>query len=228
MNTTPPAFLGAFTLARRFGSLNPRVIEDRIRETIREDPEVMWTMHEIILNDANLQGRWHRQEPDLVLDHVINSVYVDILPYQTRGGVAEPLVRVYMESPTACADDWAVFRDRVMGLAFGDDLTGNPALFTGSLWCAICHGHDHPMGLCPLLTVPGWHGPTLTYPTLRIGLRRPDRAGKKETRIGTSHRDFDKGAGPRKRRDRDDDYAGGAASGLAGASGSGRVRNGLR
>ena len=109
---------------------------------------------------------------------------MDILEYQPRAGVTEPLVRIYMDSPTLHAGDWNIFRDRIMGLAFGDDLTGNPAIFTGMLWCALCHGHDHPTDLCPLLAIPGWNGPTLGYPTLRAGIRRNERMNGRAQRPG--------------------------------------------
>ena len=58
VNITPPTFLGAFTQARRFGSLNPTDIAERVRETIRDDAEVMWAIYEVIARDANSQGRW--------------------------------------------------------------------------------------------------------------------------------------------------------------------------
>ena len=217
VNITPPAFLGAFTQARHFGSLNPIDIAERVRETIRDDAEAMWAIYEIIACDANTQGRWAGREPDIVLEHLIDTLRVDILDYQTRAGVPEPLVRVYMDSPTLHAGDWNAFRDTIMGLAFGDDLTGNPAIFAGSLWCAICHGYDHPTELCPLLLIPGWNGPTLNYPTLRAGIRRNERTGGRGSRMGRHTSSGDRGPddrfpGQRKRRDRDDDHAGGAAS----------------
>lgn len=56
----------------------------------------------------------------------------------------EPLVRVYMDAPTLLKSNWSAFRDIIMGLAFGNNLTGNPAIFAGTLWCTICHGHKHP------------------------------------------------------------------------------------
>ena len=217
VNTTPPTFLGAFTQARRFGSLRPSDIAERVRETIRDDAELMWEIYEIIARDVNTQGRWAGREPDIVLEHLIETIRVDVLEHQTRAGVPEPLVRIYMDSPTLHAGDWNAVRDGIMGLAFGDDLTGNPAIFAGTLWCAICHGYDHPTELCPLLLIPGWNGPTLSYPTLRAGIRRNERTGGRGARQGRNGNGGDRGPeerypGHRKRRDRDDDQTGGAAS----------------
>ena len=74
VNTSPPTFIGAFTQARRFGSLNPSAIAERIRETIHDDTEVLWDMYEIISRDASAQGRWALSEPDLILEHIIDTV----------------------------------------------------------------------------------------------------------------------------------------------------------
>lgn len=225
INITPPTFLGAFMQARRFGSLNPSTIAERVRETIREDDEVMWDIYEIVSRDVHSEGRWANRDPDAVLEHIIDTVRVDVLDYQTRAGVTEPLVRIYMDSPTLDESDWNAFRDIIMGLAFGDDLTGNPAIFAGTLWCAICHGYDHPTELCPLLQIPGWNGPTLNYPTLRASIRRNERANGRGVRLGRNGAgsDRDKYLGSRKRWDRDDDHPGAAGSSRGQA---GRMRGG--
>ena len=79
VNTTPPTFLGAFTQARRFGSLRPSDIAERVRETIRDDAELMWEIYEIIARDVNTQGRWAGREPDIVLEHLIETIRVDVV-----------------------------------------------------------------------------------------------------------------------------------------------------
>ena len=125
------------------------------------------TIYDIIMRDQDSDGRWHHFEPTLVLEHILDNIHVDILLYQARGGDLEPLVCIYMESPTLDAMDWNVFRACIMSLMFGNDLASHPTPFHSTLWCAICHNHDHPTGLCPLPSTPSWNGPNHDYPTLR-------------------------------------------------------------
>ena len=223
MNTTPPTFIGVFTQAHCFGSLNPTAIAEHVCATIHNDPEVMWDIYEIILHDASPQGGWALHKPDLILEHLIKTVRVDVINHQPCAGVSEPLVRLYMDLLTLHAGDWVIFRDRIMGLAFSDNLTGNPAIFAGTLWCTLCHSHNHTTKLCPLLVIPGWNGLTLGYPTLCTGLRQNDRVNGRAGRQGCNGQGSDRSHGDdhfsqRKHQDRDDNYAGGATSGQVGSS----------
>ena len=118
----PPSYLGAFTDIRRFGSTDPEEIEARIQDTIENDSDLHAMIFDAIVRDADNGGRWRHHEPDLVFEHIMDSIRVDILPYQSRGGAPEPLARLYIESPTWNAADWNTFRARIMALQFGDDL----------------------------------------------------------------------------------------------------------
>ncbi|KAJ7136379.1 hypothetical protein C8R43DRAFT_1020592 [Mycena crocata] len=66
--------------------------------------------------------------------------------------------------------------------------TGVPRMGREQLFCVGCKSYDHPTGLCPLPSVPGWFGPTIKSvssedKTLVAGDERNERnSGKKATK----------------------------------------------
>ncbi|EPS95518.1 hypothetical protein FOMPIDRAFT_1019373 [Fomitopsis schrenkii] len=155
LRDAPPNYLGAFLHVRRFGSMHNDDIAARVRNIIREDAIVAGEIRAIIERDIAAGGRWRQYPVEIVFDHVLSSLTVNIIPLRTRGAEAEPLARIYIEPPTANASDWLTFRAMIMGLRLGDVLTGHPVPFAGTLWCALCHSHDHPTTNCTLPSVPG-------------------------------------------------------------------------
>ncbi|KAI0051163.1 hypothetical protein FA95DRAFT_1570061 [Auriscalpium vulgare] len=53
---------------------------------------------------------------------------------------------------------WVTLRDHFAELTYRSNLVGTGSVIP-FLDCAICHGCDHPRGLCPFPSIPGWQGP---------------------------------------------------------------------
>lgn len=220
MHAPPPRFQGVFMHPRRFGSVTEAGIEARIRRTIQDGGRNEEEVRTYIANDIADDGRWSHVDEDTVFNHLVRSIHVHVIPYQVRGGASEPLALVYIESPTADSNEWEAFRAFIMNLVYGDDLTGHPTPFTGTMWCSICHSHDHPTGLCDLPAVPGWNGPTQDYFTLKgSAVRRQERRPAGKDHQGKRHDEDkdDRRDGQDKRR-RDYDGKGKRGGGASGSS----------
>ncbi|EPT02709.1 hypothetical protein FOMPIDRAFT_1047447 [Fomitopsis schrenkii] len=216
LRALPPRFQGAFRHPRHFGNVSPEGIAARIRATLRDGGANEATIRHIISNDIADEGRWSHLDEDTVFEYIVSSVRARVIPYQVRGGASEPLVLIYIESPTADEEEWETFRTFVMSRTYGDDLTGHPTPFTGRLWCALCHSHDHPTGLCDLPTVAGWNGPNLDYYTLRgSAARQQDRRAGGKANGKRPDYGRDNGSNEHDKRRRDFDGRGRRGGGLS-------------
>lgn len=88
---------------------------------------------------------------------IANTVELALLPTSAPGGHNEPKVCLYINSPTDNMAQWIEFCDMIANLTFDVGLDGE-----GTRWeyapCSGCYGADHPRGLCPYRTIPGWNG----------------------------------------------------------------------
>lgn len=156
---TPPTFLGALRFPRRFGSVNPNDITQRVATRIQEDSRTEPTLRNLIERDVLAQGMWRNSDQTAVLHHVLRSVRADTIPFYVNGEVSETIVRIYMDPPTAGEYEWDAFRHFILNIPFGDDMSGNPERLYEELHCRICHSFDHQTEACPLPRTPGWNGP---------------------------------------------------------------------
>ncbi|KAI0054453.1 hypothetical protein BV25DRAFT_1922664 [Artomyces pyxidatus] len=105
-----------------------------------------------------MQSRDPALTPDVSLDRALASLYVRHMTTHAPGGAPHIAWRIYLAHPVAQFTDWSPFAQHLQAgtLYTGLNGTGTAVPFRS---CNGCHGADHPRGLCPFATIPGWNGP---------------------------------------------------------------------
>jgi hypothetical protein len=92
----------------------------------------------------------------------INSVKVTRLDYKSSGDTLQPHFNVYASSSLIENDDiWAYLREFLANCSYASPMHGQGMTRLIPFHCSLCHGADHPRGLCPFPTMPGWNGPDI-------------------------------------------------------------------
>ncbi|KAA1479861.1 hypothetical protein DENSPDRAFT_855580 [Dentipellis sp. KUC8613] len=89
----------------------------------------------------------------------IDSMTVSRLDSKTSGGTVYPRFHIFANSSLLVDDShWIAIRKLFHGLSYpaGNYGTGIRIKFVS---CSLCHGADHPRGMCPFPDLPGWRGP---------------------------------------------------------------------
>lgn len=90
----------------------------------------------------------------------IQSVRLETLLTKDTGNVPSPTINVYTTPFTDDPDTWRTVRGYLMGLDYSlNPDVGEYIRIAPIMKCTGCHADDHPRGLCPFLTMPGWKGP---------------------------------------------------------------------
>ncbi|KAF7792796.1 hypothetical protein EIP86_003895 [Pleurotus ostreatoroseus] len=117
---------------------------------------------------------------DDVIRQVAHSLIADVLRVKDSDGFEAPEFCLYLSLPDVRPEAFSSFRNAFAKLKFSDPLIGNGCFIPPTeSTCGICHGADHPRGMCPYPTIPGWHGPKHQpeRPALDVGNSRPARSG---------------------------------------------------
>jgi hypothetical protein len=101
-------------------------------------------------------------DPDLVglgaperVDKIVKTLRINVISIRASRGSLRPIINMYLDCPFGSDMDWNRLLDAVTKTKFRHVLLGIGNILRG--WtCTICHGADHPSGLCPLPSVPGW------------------------------------------------------------------------
>ncbi|KAH9838424.1 uncharacterized protein C8Q71DRAFT_856375 [Rhodofomes roseus] len=161
-NKMPPTYIGTWRHSHRLGSTTEDGMAVSFRATL-ETHEPATYIRAVLDADRRAGGRWRHYTTDESFQQVIASVSVRrlTLEAQGEGDSGEPVVSLYIESPTLDAAEWTDFRSYLRGLTYGGTHAGPPELIVETFFCAYCHSIDHPTYLCTVPTTPGWHGPSL-------------------------------------------------------------------
>ncbi|KAI0094527.1 hypothetical protein BDY19DRAFT_25303 [Irpex rosettiformis] len=147
-----PTFI---TLLQGFSTFHDRdALRTSIKATINTSEPTRELIHTLVKENQNFTD----VSTIDVMNTIINSVEIDILPIKLVGGVDDWKVGLYMTSPTAEPKKWMSFRDQIQSLTFCVYNNGNGTKYTSDLPCSGCGATDHPRGLCPYRLIPGWNG----------------------------------------------------------------------
>lgn len=141
-------------------------IKDLTTKTTRE---VYEAVHEVWHDKAtsaaldaicnNIQEDQRNQAAQALIAFV-NSMWVTILETKKRGNIADPSFHVFATGNIIDEDcTWCYLRNyfasREYKIKFQEPGTNIVYQHT----CSLCHGADHPHGLCPFPKIKGWNGP---------------------------------------------------------------------
>jgi hypothetical protein len=94
------------------------------------------------------------------LDSFINSMWITCLDIKTKGNCLNPEFNVYTKG--SFIQDvrlWSSTRHFLAKRTYANESLGHGNTVVAPHLCGICHGRDHPRGLCPFPMTDGWPGP---------------------------------------------------------------------
>ncbi|KAF8494912.1 hypothetical protein F5888DRAFT_1635838 [Russula emetica] len=138
--------------------------------TTLNTPTVHKTVKEVwddAATEAFLQGICNhipekdRTEANLALRSFIQSMWVTILETRNRGNTLAPTFRVYAIGGAINEDrTWCQLRSYLAARDYVIPFEDPGINIIPKTECSLCHGADHPRGLCQFPTIRGWNGPT--------------------------------------------------------------------
>jgi hypothetical protein len=109
----------------------------------------------IIAEAVRATGAGIHLDPAGRAQEIISTLRVAIIRICSQGGRPRPIANLYIEWPFDNDEAWSQLTASVARTNYQDSLLGS-GLYHPGWTCTICHGADHPLGLCPLPLVPGW------------------------------------------------------------------------
>ncbi|KAJ7577692.1 hypothetical protein C8J56DRAFT_1060867 [Mycena floridula] len=90
----------------------------------------------------------------------VHSVEIRNIRINHSGGQPINAVNVYATFPFTSLSGFTELRRIITSLRFRTKMTGEGRAIPAPFLCHICRGMDHPTGLCPFPSIPGWMGPS--------------------------------------------------------------------
>jgi hypothetical protein len=96
----------------------------------------------------------------LALHNFKNALRVKMLETRHKGGGLAPTFQVYASGAAINEDrTWCQLRSYLASREYSIPFEDPGTIVVPTNECTICHGADHPRGLCPFTTINGWNGP---------------------------------------------------------------------
>ena len=89
----------------------------------------------------------------------LESAAITKLDVRSTGGRPDPHFNVYADGEIIESDElWLELRNYLRSRTYRSALYGTGRVKQENFICSLCHGHDHPRGLCPFPHIQGWNG----------------------------------------------------------------------
>jgi hypothetical protein len=146
-----PGFL--FTL-KNFTSMNDAQVYNAIMEIWNDAASILF--FDRLVLQAQIQDRTSVANS---IQNFLKSTYVQRLDTKIEGGKPDPQYNVYADGQLIPNDTlWYEIRAYLKGRVYRSADCGKGRAKENNHSCGLCHGCDHPRGLCPFPKVPGWNG----------------------------------------------------------------------
>ena len=107
----------------------------------------------------NAPSQEEKQVWNSQMNNFLKSVSVRHLDIRSQGGRENPHFNVYARGDLIEDDEtWLQLRRYLRNRTYKTMVVGTGKALQEDFVCGLCHGHDHPRGLCPFPHVPGWNG----------------------------------------------------------------------
>ena len=102
------------------------------------------------------------QSPQPDIDAFLASLWVVYLEFRLPGGLLTPQFNIFAKGNFFQDHDmWIKVRGLLSRLLYSSNLLGGTGIPKAAIHhCNVCHGADHPRGMCPFLALDGWKGPS--------------------------------------------------------------------
>lgn len=108
---------------------------------------------------------------------LMDSMWVEKLDTKRTGETMAPSFNIYTDSGGVSIDEvWVLLRNHLSTQIYASSMQGKGRTKAAPFHCGVCHGVDHPRGLCPFPDTPGWNGPTKKHPNTEGGNQRGYRS----------------------------------------------------
>lgn len=163
----------------------------RISRLIPGCPDLLFTITELLTLDTNavynaVLTTWSKEatgtaikevleknlpnaEPDTIpnIKTFLASLIVECLKIKEDKARLAPHYNIYANGRYFQNNKlWSQIRRLLANLTYGNSMIGSGFVKVAAFHCTICHGADHPRGLCPFPKIAGWKGP--------LGLAEPN------------------------------------------------------
>lgn len=150
--TTCPNFL--FTI-KDFSTTVMKDVFEMVR-TVWDNEETI-NLVATLINDAPADERTKARHD---VQNFLASLSISRLDIKIAGNTLLPHFNVYAESNNfTCDRIWSCLRAHLLAAAYISPIQGRATTEKAPFRCSCCHGVDHPRGLCPFPSLPGWNGP---------------------------------------------------------------------
>lgn len=148
-------------------------------------PEFLFTLKDFTMRDDTtilniVKSTWQSVETQKLINDIIDSfiednhselrnninaflisAHIKRLNYRAKGNIEVPRFNVYADSQFILDDDvWFHLRNTLANLTYKSPMQGQGTTVIPLSTCTICHGVDHPTGMCDFPNIEGWNGPT--------------------------------------------------------------------
>jgi hypothetical protein len=143
-------------------------------ENVQEMVQKVWLDNDLTHSTADIITKIPIDERTTTLVAVhsfLRSVWIERLNTKDSGDSANPRYNVYANGALISKDDlWMKLHRYLANCSYFLYLQGKGTTEISPYTCGICHGVDHPCGLCPFPKIEGWNGPLwrLSQETRRI------------------------------------------------------------
>jgi hypothetical protein len=132
--------------------------KDHVTETIVntwDDPVTRTLLRSIAIRAPDVD---EQQERMLQMLEFLESATVTSLEIRSAGGRPDPHFNVYTDREIIEDDDaWLELRKYLKSCTYRSTLYGTGKAKMEDFTCSLCHGHDHPRGMCPFPHLQGWN-----------------------------------------------------------------------
>ena len=122
-----------------------------------------WQKREILLAVQDVIKAPNNQNPPTTTDALgsfLNSVELKRLDIKEKKGALAPEFNVYADARyIQNSNVWDDLRNILASQEYHSTIVGQGSVRPRPFNCKVCHGVDHPSGLCPFPNIPGWKGP---------------------------------------------------------------------
>lgn len=145
-------FLFAITGLR---TMDPNLVRDFVRETWGDNTTSQYFHDSIQTLEEDACPK-----ATLTIQKFLDSMWITRLDTRSKGATLKPTFNVYANGDIIDnANFWSNMRTHLMERNYYSSQLGQGKAEVNPNHCSLCHGADHPRGLCPFPTIEGWKGP---------------------------------------------------------------------
>jgi hypothetical protein len=135
----------------------------KITDLIRDLVTITWhdaITREFVASILDQIPDCERPHLTTAIKNFIDSAYVTRLDTRDSGNVLAPCYNIYAKSALIPNDStWSLLRMHLANRQYIVPMQGEGTTKITLFHCGLCHGIDHPRGLCLFPEVEGWNGP---------------------------------------------------------------------